>query len=125
MNKLEKVRREKCKRWEAVLAEQSVSGMTIAAFCHVRGLNKHTFGYWKKRLGKAVCSASTNETKNGGDVADHDVCTFREVCLEPERVTPANIISIEIALGNAVIRVPPGFDESHVRRLLMLVRELC
>ncbi len=105
MNKLEKVRREKCKRWAEILAEQSVSGLSIAVFCHERGLNKHTFGYWKKRLGRAVCSASSNATENGGDVAAHDDCAFQEVRLaEPVSASPNNINMIEIALGNAAIR---------------------
>ncbi|WP_020536411.1 IS66 family insertion sequence element accessory protein TnpA, partial [Lewinella cohaerens] len=37
-------------RWDAILSEQSRSGLTKKAFCEQRGLNPATFYYWQRRL---------------------------------------------------------------------------
>lgn len=40
----------KRENWEALIAEQKESGLTISAFCRMRGLNRKTFSYQKSIL---------------------------------------------------------------------------
>lgn len=44
------VRDEKRRRWEGILTEHVDSGLFVTGFCRERGVNVHTFHYWKKRL---------------------------------------------------------------------------
>ena len=40
----------KTKRWSLMIAEQARSGKSISAFCKERGVNHHTFRYWREKL---------------------------------------------------------------------------
>jgi len=37
-------------KWQALLAEQSASGLSKKAFCEREGINAATFYYWQRRL---------------------------------------------------------------------------
>jgi hypothetical protein len=107
MSKQRQARFEKRQRWQGIMDEQSASGLSVARFCQERGLSKHTLGYWKKQL--------------KGPRPTQPV--FREVRLAPQ--TPAVSSCLEIVVGTLVIRVPTGFDENDLRRVLLAVAAAC
>ena len=100
------VREEKRRRWEGILAEQEGSGLSIAAFCRERGLNVHTFHYWKKRLRPKASDAATPNT------------SFQE--LELAAASPSSH-HLEIIVGDVTVRVPPAFAEEDLRRVLSIL----
>jgi transposase-like protein len=36
--------------WKQLLDEQTTSGQNIKTFCERRGINRHTFQYWRRKL---------------------------------------------------------------------------
>lgn len=81
---MEQIRPVRSKRrtsaqWQALFSEQSRSGLSIKAFCVVRGIGYSTFSNWKSRLANAEHSTSQamhfvelsppdNSTDKGWDV---------------------------------------------------------
>ena len=56
----------KREKWEALIAEQKESGLTIADFCRMRGLNRKTFSYQKSVLKAQKPSADVQATVGDG-----------------------------------------------------------
>ena len=45
---------KRVQKWQALLAEQSASGLSKKAFCEREGINAATFYYWQRRLSEHV-----------------------------------------------------------------------
>jgi hypothetical protein len=41
---------EKQEHWSRLVAEQKISGQSVVEFCQTKGINEHTFGYWRVKL---------------------------------------------------------------------------
>ena len=39
--------------WEGHIQAQARSGLTIKEYCRRHDISRHTFGYWKKKIGEA------------------------------------------------------------------------
>jgi transposase-like protein len=88
-----------------VLAAWSASGLSRHEFADKHGIHEQRLYNWQRRLG---------ETGAGGSVQ------FREVA------APAPVVSVdprlELVLPSGVLlRVPPGFDETALARLLAIL----
>jgi hypothetical protein len=95
-------------RWQGLVSEQVEGGKSIAAFCRERGLRDWHFYEWKKRLRQA------------------DAASFVAVEVAaaegPMRQAPTQSSGIEIRLKRGwSLVVEPGFDASHLRRLLSVL----
>lgn len=101
MNKSTAAAREK---WSRIIAEQRVSGLSVARFCEDRGIPASSFFPWKRKLADAVSTdadAMFVEAKIGAADrhGDHGVTI--------------------VLAGGRRIMIGPGFD----RRLLLDVIE--
>lgn len=94
-------REENRGRWRGLVEEQRASGESKQAFCRGRGISYVRFLYWSKRFAET-------------DKSIRPVDAFCELRVG----APA---AFEIALGGAVVRVSPGFDEKDLARLLRVV----
>src|SRR5690348_15266934 len=96
-------------KWRGLVAEQSQSGQSVAAFCRERGLRSGQFFAWKKRLRDAA--------------APKFVAV--EVAPGAETKWPAPEMSggaIEVRLrGGRSLVVEPGFDADHLRALVSVL----
>ena len=81
-------------RWSTLVAEQSSSGLSAAAWCREHGINVTSFYSWRKRLTVRVCDAQVS---------------FIEVTGQD-----AVASGLRLTVGHAWVRIEPGFD----RRLL-------
>jgi hypothetical protein len=137
---------EELVRWRGLVSEQVASGKSVAAFCRDRGLRDWQLYEWKKRLraaesvpfvavkvaSDAVVSEAPTRTAASAtgkrssrlssslpvDSATKVIGVAR--CSEP---LPALSIEIRHRCGWSLV-VEPGFDASHLRRLLdVLERE--
>jgi transposase-like protein len=90
-----------------LVAEQSQSGQSVAAFCRDRGLRDSQLFAWKRRLREA------------------EAAKFVEVevtSAEAPQPAPAQRTAIEIRLHKGrSLMVEPGFDERHLRALLAVL----
>lgn len=101
-------REENRERWRGLVEEQRANGESKQAFCRGRGISYVRFLYWSKRFAVDDRSPRPESVPSAG--------AFCEL-----RVGAS--AAFEIALGGAVVRVSPGFDEKDLARLLRVVVE--
>jgi len=88
--------------------------MSRAAFCRQSGINYHTLSQWKSRI---------EAEHGGGSRQGHDARRRRPRFVEV--AVPTTAAAYEITLsGGRSLRVPPGFDDGDVARLIA-VAESC
>lgn len=93
--------------WRDTLGHWRRSGLTVRAYCRQYRLAEARFYAWRREL----------------DRRDH-AAAARPATFLPVQVVADHAPAIEIVLANdCVVRVPPGFDERTLRRVLALVAE--
>lgn len=110
----------------AILEEQSRSGLSIWAFARSRGLAVKRLYDWRARF--AATSALANDGPPSGvsgssSSPDRAVFPFVPVRLVPVRAAAEegrDMLELWVA-ANRRIRVPTGFDENTLSRLLHLL----
>lgn len=101
-------------RWTELVRRWIESGVTAAEFARREGLNAGTLSYWKWRLRREGRRSAI--VRRGGSRAP----TFVEVVA----TVPTVADRVEVVVdGKLVVRVPDGFDETTLRRVLAVVRE--
>jgi hypothetical protein len=94
-------------RWRGLVSEQSASGTSVAAFCRDRGLRDWQFYEWKKRLTRSAATPFI-----AVEVASTEAASEQ----------PAQMSGIEIRHRRGwSLMVEPGFDASHLSRLLAVL----
>jgi hypothetical protein len=94
-------------RWRGLVSEQVASGTSVAGFCRDRGLRDWQFYEWKKRL---RCSAAA------------PFIVVEVASTEAVSAQPGQMSGIEIRHRRGwSLMVEPGFDASHLRRLLAVL----
>ena len=86
-------------RWRTIFADQRRSGLSIAAFCQSRSINKSGFYRWRNIL----------------EQLDH---REPKPSFVPIRVVPASVVEVILPSG-IQLRVPLGADASQVARLAL------
>lgn len=98
-------------RWRRLVAEQERSGLTPAEFAARRGFKAATLYWWRSRLKRADRSAPTIVPI----AITESTSTIRAARADFE---------LELA-GGRVLRVPRGFDEQELARLLAALERAC
>jgi transposase-like protein len=100
-------------KWAELVKRWAESGLTRSEFARREGLNAGTLSYWKWRLRR---EGRRGLVRRGSGRAP----AFVEVVA----TLPTVADRIEVVVdGKLVVRVPDGFDEVTLRRLLTMVRE--
>ncbi len=101
---------EASQRWRELIAAQEGSGQSIAAYCRAHAVRAWQFYEWKKRLRQS------------------DQVSFVAVSVKPEEerirtsspARPLSAIELRHSRGWS-LRIKPGFDAVHLRRLLSVL----
>ena len=135
---------EELVRWRGLVSEQAASGKSVAAFCRDRGLQDWQIYEWKKRL-RSVASvpfvavkvaasdavvpeapmqpASTASVKRISRLSSSLPLPPAAKAIDEKRCSaPAPGIEIRHRRGWSLV-VEPGFDASHLRRLLDVLEQ--
>lgn len=91
-------------KWRSLIAEQERSGLTARAFAESRGITPTTLYWWRSRLrqrGAALVPVT---------VVAHDEGAGKESG------------AFELEFGEMTRRIPRGFAETDLRRLLQALR---
>jgi hypothetical protein len=96
-------------KWHELVAEQNLSGQSVAAFCRERSLKSGQFFAWKKRLREAEAPRF---------VAVEVTPVSERKCAAPEMHDRA--IEVRLCGGRSLV-VKPGFDAHHLRALLSVL----
>ena len=101
-------------RWTEEVGRRMVealrrSGQTQGAFARGHGINTQRVKYWVDRVeGGETAAGAPSRGRQGESPA-----------FAPVRIVEATApASIEVVVGGAVVRVPPRFDEQHLRRIV-------
>jgi hypothetical protein len=94
-------------RWGGLVSEQVASGKSVASFCRDRGFRVWQFYEWKERLRPSEAAAFV---------------AVKVASTEAVPVEPASMSGIEIGHRSGwSLVVEPGFNASHLRRLLAVL----
>jgi transposase len=95
-----------------VLADWQASGVSATAFAPRAGVSAHTLYTWRRKARSEAGDASAGQ--------------FTELIVRSSPTSAATDpdARLEIALGEAVVRVGARFDDAHLRRVLDVVRTI-
>jgi len=98
-----------------ILGEWATSGLSGPKFAAGAGMSTHTLYLWRRRAKTLASSHVVTSASPSGP--------FAEVVLRPGD-GPRSEPPLEIAVGDAVVRVGAAFDDAHLRRVLDVVRAM-
>lgn len=90
--------------WEKELAEWESSGLKALEYCRMKGLGRHKFFYWKKKLSKSPVSIE-----------------FIEI---PSTIKEKNHPDLIIRKGQFTVEIGAGFDSASLERVLRVLGSL-
>jgi transposase-like protein len=94
-------------KWRGLIEAQASSGLTVREFAEIRGISAATLYWWRSKLRQESTQLVAVE------VVEHEICT-------PQRDEPP---AFELQIdGSVTLRVPSGFDEAELRRLIRAIR---
>lgn len=107
-------------RWSIAVGRQMVeawrrSGESRSAFARRHGLGAHRVTYWIERVAGKSSRAGSGARGRAGDVQ------FARVRVVDSRPARASGSPLEVVIGAAIVRVPAGFDEEHLRRVILVL----
>lgn len=110
--------------WSKRVQRWGESGLTAKEFAAETGLKASTLSYWKWRLRteqraqSSVTAAAKSGKLRGSDRARVSTPTFVELAAAPASVS----LALELVLHESVtVRIPVGFDEATLSRVLRVV----
>jgi hypothetical protein len=106
-------------QWTQVLQERAASGESIKRFCERKGISKHTYLYWQKKLREAACNqlVSQQETQNPPVPSGWAVC--EATATEPK----SGVITVEI--GKYRITVSENTNAELLAKTCKVLSPLC
>lgn len=109
-------------RWAAIIAEHTLSDLSVARFCRRRGVSTAAFYRWRRALQAGRPSQRRRRSAAGPPVFIEAVVSDAERASPPGASAPAAPI-VEIGSGRRIV-VPPGFDEETLARLVHALERL-
>ena len=103
-------REEAAQRWRELISAQQASGQSIAAYCREHDIHAWKFYEWKKRLRQSEASSFVAVTVK----AEEERAMLRSL------THPLSAIELRHSRGWS-LKIEPGFDAVHLRRLLSVL----
>ena len=94
-------------KWRRLIAEQEESGLTVREFAASRGIPATTVYWWRSKLQRARTTLVPVEVVDRDEVGHQGTA---DACFE---------LHVDSSM---TVRVPPGFSETELRRLLQALR---
>jgi transcriptional regulator with XRE-family HTH domain len=107
---------------EAILARYGKSGLTQRVFARKAGMSVSTLQYWLRRTRSGI-EEKPHETGRAADAPSMSLLEVELGDLSPRDARSGPGYEIEMSSG-VRLRVPVGFGDGEVRRLLALLKEV-
>jgi hypothetical protein len=106
--------------WAERVCRWQSSGLTAQAFAEEAGLNAATLSYWKYQLRRERRAGKSAASKHRTSLAKSARPTFVEATAA---ANASAIASLELIVRDDItVRVPIGFDEDTLARVLRIAR---
>jgi transposase len=103
-----------------IVAESYVGGETVSAVARRHGLTPQQLFSWRRQAERQAQAAAGESGITFAPVIVNPPCSPRLPAAEQR----GGILSIEIVIGDATVRVPPGIDSVTLTAILRAVRAL-
>jgi transposase-like protein len=97
-------------KWRRLIAAQSKSGLTVREFAAAQGIAAATLYWWRSKLGR--------DHRGGAQLVPVEVIE-RPTELDSGAASGSFELRVD---GSMTLRVPAGFDEAELRRLIRALR---
>ena len=94
-------------QWAQVMSDRAASGQSIAAYCTERGIGRHSYFYWQRKLREAAAQQLA-EAQPETALVPSGWATISPA----EDVAPEQAGSLTLRVGGVEIQVSDGFDEA-------------
>ena len=101
------------KEWERWISIYRSSGQTQTNWCKANDLSIHQFKYWLKRIEGPKPRLTTTSPQ------------WVPVELEDSNVEDTNNEALQVKVGLASVEVKPGFNQSHLKEVIKVLKSLC
>lgn len=109
-------------RWTELTKERAELGMSIRAYCAMKGFAENTYFYWQRKLRKAACTQIETED------ATLSVPGFTQVALVPASEAPAaenHAGHLQVQVGGIHLTVDSSYPSEKLAALLRELSESC
>jgi len=106
---------ERSAHWARLVAEQGVSGVSMATWCRSQNIAVSTFDYWKRRLKSSPSTALAPVSPEWLSVS----------LAEPVSVSQPTPDYLSVHVGKVSIEVPSGFNSSLLGDILTVLENRC
>jgi hypothetical protein len=111
-------------QWAQVMQDRVSSGQSIAAYCAQRGIGRHSYFYWQKKLREAAAAQLTaiaQPEKVGQELVPRG---WAQACVAEEPV-PEQAGGLTLRIGGAEIEVREGYDEALLASVCRTLTGIC
>ena len=107
-------------QWTQIMQERIASGLSVAAFCKERGIGRHSYFYWQKKLREAAVSRMVPTAEPSQALVPIGWAAVME---ETAPVLESQTLTLRI--GSAEIEVREGFDEALLASVIKTLSQSC
>ena len=110
-------------KWAMHIEVQENSGQSQKRWCTENQISYYTFRYWRQRLKK-------RNAVNNKEIINEESFEFAEVKIQPEEKNRSTIDetyklkTIELKMGDIVLKIPPTYDDEFLIRLIRTLNRL-
>jgi len=111
-------------QWAQVMQDRVSSGQSIATYCAQRGIGRHSYFYWQKKLREAVAAqltATAQPEKVGQALVPRG---WAQACVA-EETAPEQAGGLTLRIGGAEIEVRQGYDEGLLASICRTLTGIC
>jgi len=111
-------------QWAQVMQDRVSNGQNIAAYCAQRGIGRHSYFYWQRKLREAAVQqmAEASEVEKGQQALVPR--GWAQACVAEES-TPEPTGGLTLRVCGAEIEVRRGFDEALLTSVCRALSQSC
>lgn len=103
--KINEIRNQvRIREWMELIRERTASGMTIKAWCELKGISKHQYYYWLRKVRKEACNEIEIHKESLPATQEDSLPEFAHI----------NVVKDESAAGGSGISIRTNNADIHI-----------
>ena len=108
-------------QWAQVMQDRVSSGQSIAAYCAQRGIGRHSYFYWQRKLREAAVRQMAGTEKAQQALVPSGWATVSPA----EEAVAEQTGGLTLRVGGAEIEVRQGYDEALLASVCRTLKGIC